>query len=137
MATCFVSLPATPVFDSYYRDKLVRAIQRLGLDPVRADDLDRRGAIWDQIRSGVAEAAICVVDITGRNSAALYVLGIAHGMNKPVVLLLQSPDDAPLDLRFGRNILYRPGTARWEDMLALQVESAIRDMLEVSRGTAP
>lgn len=122
-------MPSAASFDAYYREILVRAILRAGLQPVRADDLDKRGAITDQIRAGVSEAAICVVDLTGRSIATLYVLGMAHGMGKPVILLVQSPDDLPFDLRFGRYILYRPDTARWEDMLSMQLQSAIRESL--------
>ena len=133
MATCFISIP----FDAYYHQVLVRAILRAGLQPVRADDLDKHRAITDQIRDGVSEAAICIVDLTGRSTNALYVLGMAHGMGKPVILILQDPQDLPYDLKLGSYILYRPGTARWEDMLSLQLQAAIRDSAGINFGTAP
>ena len=137
MATCLVSLPSTASFDAYYRDIFVRAILRAGLQPVRADDIDKHAAMTDQIRAAVSEAAFCVADLTGRNTTVLYVLGMAHGMGKPVILIVQRQDDLPYDLRFGRHLLYRPGTARWEDMLSLQLQAAIRDTLAVNAGTGP
>lgn len=130
-------MPPAASFDAYYREVLVRAIVRAGLEPVRADDLDKHGAITDQIPAGVSDAAVCVVDLTGRSSAVLYVAGMAHGAGKPVILLAQSPDDIPHDLRFGRYIVYRPGTAQWEDMLSLKLQAAIRDSVAVNFGTAP
>ena len=130
-------MPSGTAFDAYYNQLLVRAILRAGLEPVRADDIDKHRAIEDQIRSGVADAAACIVDLTGRNITVMYVLGVAHGMGKPVILLVQSPDDLPFDLRFVRYIVYRPGTARWEDMLSLQLQTAIRESAAVSSGTAP
>jgi len=137
MATCLVSMPSATSFDAYYREILVRAILRAGLEPVPAYDIDKLHAITDQILAGVSEAAICVVDLTGRSSTVLYVLGMARGLGKPVILLVQSRDDLPYDLRNGRYILYRPGAARWEDMLSLQLQAAIRESGAVNFGTAP
>ena len=137
MDTCFVILPSTASFDVYYREIFVRAIQRSGLQPVRAPDLDKHEAIRDQIPAGVAEAAMCIADLTGRSTTVLYVLGMAHAMGKPLVLVAQSMDDLPYDLRFGTHVLYRPGTARWEDMLSLQLQSAIRETVNVTFGTGP
>ena len=135
MGTCLVSLPPGSSFDSYYNQVFVRAIMRAGFRPVRADDIDRHRAIEYRIRNDVAEAAICVVDLTGRNVNVLYVLGLAHGMGKPVLLLVQNADDLPFDLRLVRHLLYRPGTAKWEDMLSLQLQGAIRDFVAASSGT--
>jgi hypothetical protein len=129
VSTCFVGLPPAASYDAYYREILVRAVLRAGLDPVHADHLDKHGAIAEQIRAGVSDAAICVVDLTGRSGAALYVLGLAHGIAKPVIVLVQNPDDLPYDLKLGHYILYRPGTAHWEDMLSLQLRTAIREGL--------
>src|SRR5690349_4276479 len=99
MATCFVSMPSTPPFDTYYK-VLARAIVQAGLDPILADDMDRPRAIRDQIAAGLSEAAICVVDLTGRSLTSLYVLGMAHGTGKPLVQLVQNQDDLPFDLKF-------------------------------------
>jgi hypothetical protein len=137
MATCFVATPNAAPFDAYYREILVRAILRTGLEPIRADDIDKHRAVADQIRTGVSNAEVCVVDLTTRSITALYVLGMAHGMGKPLVLIAQSTDDLPYDLRLGRHIVYRPGAARWEDMLSLQLQAAIREIVGVNFGTAP
>jgi hypothetical protein len=137
MSTCFVAIPAIASFDAYYREVLVRAIVRAGLEPVRAEDIDKHRAVTDQIFAGVSEAAICVLDLSSRSTTVLYALGLAHGLGKRIVLLAQSPDDVPYDLRFGRYIVYRPGTARWEDMLSLQLQAELRESLAVRLGTVP
>lgn len=127
MTTCLVSLPPRAPFDEYYDKLLTRAITRAGLTPVRSDDLDRHRAVADRICSGVSDASVCILDLTGRSASVLYVMGLAHAMGKPVILLVQNIDDLPFDLRFSSYLLYRPGTAGWEDMLSLRLESAIRE----------
>ncbi len=47
-----------------------------------------------------------VAELTGRNPNVLYELGIAHTLGKPVVMITQSLDDVPFDLRHHRSIPY-------------------------------
>src|SRR5579884_3627140 len=126
MAICFVAMPWGVPFDAYYK-VVARGLAQAGMEPVRADDIDRPRAIRDQIGSGIAEAAVCVIDVTGRSVTCMYALGLVHGLGKPMVLLSQNEADLPFDLRFVQHLTYRPGTARWEDMLALQLQTAVRD----------
>lgn len=131
MATCFVSLPSSAPFDSYYKQILAGAIMRVGLEPVRAEDIGRPRA-FDQIREGVRNAAACVADLTGLSAGVLYALGLAHGLGTPVVLLAQSSDELPFDLRFVRYVVYHPGAARWQDMFSMQLQAALRALAPLS-----
>ena len=127
-------MPTAPPFEAYH-NLVAQAIVQAGLTPVFAEDMDHPRAVRDQISRGMSEAAICVVDLTGRGPIAIYVLGLAHGLGRPVVQLAQSEYDLPFDLRLMPHIIYRPGTARWEDMLSLQLQRAVRETLAVSSGT--
>jgi hypothetical protein len=126
MATCFVSLPSGSQFDGYYKHILAPAATRAGLDPVRAQEIGRPHA-FEQIWIGLHTAAACLVDLTGLNFNVLYVLGLAHAWDKPLVQIVQSTDELPFDLKFTHHILYRPGAARWEDMFSMQVQAALRE----------
>ena len=133
MATCFVSMPPGPSFDAYYK-VFARAITQVGFEAVRASEIDHPRVMRDQIFAGVANAAVCLVDLTQRNITPVYVLGLAHGMGKPVIQLVQNQNDLPFDLRFVQHLVYRPGAARWEDMLTLQLQNALRETVAVSPG---
>ena len=55
---------------------------------------------------GICEADLIVAELTSLNPNVLYELGIAHGLNKPTILLTQSIEDVPFDLRSYRIISY-------------------------------
>jgi hypothetical protein len=80
----------------------------------------------------MASAAVCIADLTGQTAGVIYVLGLAHGMGKPVILLVQSAGELPFDLRLRRHIVYHPAASKWEDMLSLQLQAALRDIAPLS-----
>ena len=131
MATCFVSLPPGSQFDGYYKHILSPASTRAGLEPVRAQAIGSPHA-FEQIWIGLHTAAACLVDLTGLNINVLYVLGLAHAWDKPLVQIVQSTEELPFDLKFTPHILYRPGAARWEDMFKMQVQAALREFAQPS-----
>ena len=47
-----------------------------------------------------------IANIEGKNSNVMYELGIAHTMNKQVILACKTKLDIPLDLAAKRFILY-------------------------------
>ena len=107
-ASCFVLMPFHGDFDDVFRT-LVMALQsqELNLLCQRADDF-RRPNILDTILSNIAQAEFIIADLTGLNPNVFYELGIAHCVKEPenVVLLTQSLEFVPFDLRHLRCIVY-------------------------------
>jgi HEAT repeat protein len=58
--------------------------------------------IWKSIR----QSKLVIADLTGRNPNVFYELGLAHAIQKPVILLSQNVNDVPFDLRHVRVIIY-------------------------------
>ena len=58
--------------------------------------------IWKRIN----EAKILISELTGRNANVFYETGIAHTIGKEVILITQSMEDVPFDLRHLRCIVY-------------------------------
>jgi hypothetical protein len=60
-----------------------------------------------------------------------YELGLAHALEKPVVLVSSNQEDVPFDLRHIRVILYDHADPFWGqkliDKIADNIKSAIRD----------
>lgn len=134
--TCFVMMPFADPVGGYYKLIYEPAIKKAGITPVRADtDIFGTGKIIDQIWSGINRAKVLVAELTGRNPNVLYELGLAHALNKPVVLVSSNEPDVPFDIRHVRVIYYDVNDPFWGDKLiakvAENVVSAIKNPNEV------
>lgn len=79
----------------------------------RADDFYGAGYIMEDILTGIVSSEYIVADVTGKNANVFYELGIAHSC-KPaskVVIISQTLEDIPFDLRHMRCIIYRNDSA--------------------------
>lgn len=115
---CFVLMPFARAFDDVY-DSIRSACEspNVFLACRRADDFYGPGHIMEDILGGIMEADYVVADLTGRNPNVFYELGIAHATKDAsrVVIVTQSLEDVPFDLRHMRCIVYRsdlPGLRR-------------------------
>jgi nucleoside 2-deoxyribosyltransferase len=89
-------------------------IKKLGAEaPVRAGEtcladaeIFATGKIIDQVWRGINAAKVLVAELTTRNANVFYELGLAHALNKPVVLVSSNETDVPFDLHHIRVIYY-------------------------------
>jgi hypothetical protein len=105
---CFIVMPfGDPELQVVYED-FVRPVveEQCALDCERGDDVFGSNVVMDDIRSSITGADIVVADLTGKNANVFYEVGIAHTVGKPVLLMAQSIDDVPFDLRHRRVLLY-------------------------------
>lgn len=124
--SCFVMQPFSPPLGTYYSSIYKPAIEKAGLKAVRADaDLFGTGKIIDQVWRGISEAKVLVAELTSRNPNVFYELGLAHALNKPVVLISASEDDVPFDLRHIRVIYYDNTDPFWGSKLLEKVAENI------------
>ena len=130
--TCFVMMPFADPLGTYY-DKIYRpAIEKAGLKPIRADnEIFGTGKIIDQIWTGINSAKVLIAELTQRNPNVFYELGLAHALQKPVVLISSNEDDVPFDLHHIRVIYYDVSDPFWGTKLIEKVAenllSAIKD----------
>lgn len=110
---CFVIMPFLPELNYFYlyvRDHLER---RHGVRCERADANVLTIPILDKITASVRAADFVVADCTGRNANVFYELGIAHTLEKPVVLITKDEiSQAPSDVRHFEFIKYGLGDHR-------------------------
>jgi nucleoside 2-deoxyribosyltransferase len=85
----------------------------------------------DQIWRGIHSADVLVAELTSKNPNVFYELGLAHALEKPVVLVSSNQEDVPFDLRHIRVILYDQTDPFWGqklvDKLADNIQSALAD----------
>ena len=95
-----------PDLNVVYEDFVKPVLRESGFDTLRADDIFGSQVIMEDIFSGIRSAVLLVAELTGRNANVFYEVGIAHALRKEVLLLSQSIDDVPFDLRHRRVLLY-------------------------------
>lgn len=117
-------------FDSYYESIYVPAIDAAGLEPCRADDLYRPSTIIHDIWSYTQSAKLVLADLSGKNANVFYELGLAHALAKPAILITESMEDVPFDLRALRVLEYNKNEPRWGEALQEKITASIREVLD-------
>ena len=127
---CFVLMPFGDIRDlqTVYRDHVKAIIERCGLRCERADDIYDVSGVMQSVWEGINRARVVVADLTERNANVFYELGIAHTLGKPVIMLSQSIDFVPFDLRHLRCIVYTY-TPRGRTHLEQALERTIKTLL--------
>lgn len=116
--TCFVMMPFADPLGSYYTSVYKPGIEKAGLKAVRADDeIFATGKIIDQVWRGIHSAKVLVAELTTRNPNVFYELGLAHALQKPVVLVSRTEEDVPFDVRHVRVIYYETNDPFWGEKL--------------------
>ena len=103
---CGVLMPFTPLLNEIYEENLAPAIKASGFEPLRADEIWRDSVLVNDIFDLIYGSAVIIADLSGRNANVLYELGIAHTLGRPVVPIVQEPNDIPFDLRHHRYLQY-------------------------------
>ncbi len=102
----FVLMPFDEGFTSIYEHIIKPAFKDVGYEVSRADSfIDQQNIIRD-IVNGIANADLVVADLTNLNPNVLYELGLCHALKIPTILLSQSIEEVPFDLRSYRIQVY-------------------------------
>jgi len=129
--TCFVMQPFAIPHSDYYEKIYKPAIEKAGLQPVRADaEIFGTGKIMDQVWRGMNAAKVLMAELTTRNPNVFYELGLAHAMKKPVVLVSSNEADVPFDLHHIRVIYYDVNDPFWGTKLIDKVAENILSALK-------
>lgn len=119
-----VMMPFDARFDGVYAC-LQDAITAAGMTPKRADDIWVNDHVIQDVVSLISRAMVVVCDVTGRNPNVFYEMGIAHTLGRNVIILTQSDQDVPFDIR---SIRYLPYLGNSQGLAALM--SSVKERLE-------
>ncbi|MCP5051189.1 MAG: hypothetical protein GY940_28750 [bacterium] len=105
---CFVLMPFRSKLDPVY--KVIREVVVSGhsLLCVRSDDIYSTGIVIKEVWDNICMAQIVIADATGRNVNVFYEMGLAHALNKTLIIMAQSMKDIPFDLQHRRVLIYSP-----------------------------
>jgi GAF domain len=113
----FVQIPFRKEFTNVYSLGIKQTVETLGMRCEKVDEVKLPHDILRQIYECIRKSDIVISEMTDRNPNVFYETGYAHALDKPTILLAQSADDIPFDLRHFKHIIY---DAR--DIPALQEE---------------
>lgn len=102
----FVLMPFAEEFSDVYQYLICESLTSVGYRVTRADDIKSQNNILADIVEGIVASELIVADLTGANPNVYYELGIAHALDKNVILLAQEISDLPFDLRSYRVVAY-------------------------------
>lgn len=97
----FVVMPFNKdiVSNDVYELGIKDAIESFNLKCVRIDeDLESKG-FMDKIYSHILDSELVIVDFTGERPNCYYEAGIAHALNKEVIIISQTGDSVPADIK--------------------------------------
>ncbi len=102
----FVLMPIDEKFNDIYKFGIKGAAEDAGAYAERVDEQIFTEGILERIFNQINKADVIVADMTGRNANVFYEVGYAHALGKIVLLLTQSADDIPFDLKHKQHIVY-------------------------------
>jgi hypothetical protein len=129
---CFVVMPfGSEDLTVVYEDFVRPTITNCGLVCERGDDLFGSNIVMDDIQHSIETARLIIADLTGKNANVFYEVGIAHALHKPVLLLAQSMNEVPFDLRHRRVLVYEyspRGCRKLENHLSESIKAMLSDL---------
>jgi chaperonin GroEL len=99
-------MPFREPYLAVYENAIKGAMHRLGFECKKADDLTSQRNIMKDVVDGISASTLVVADLTEMNTNGFYELGISHSLAKKTILLAQSVENVPFDLRAYRVIPY-------------------------------
>ena len=129
----FVLMPFTESWSDYIWQEqikpIVENIEQHGLICRRANDLFGHDVMQD-IYESILTANIVIADITNQNANVFYELGLAHSLNKNIILLSQGVEHIPFDLNRFRHCIYSndgPGYKTLKDYIPKAINDIISE----------
>jgi len=129
----FMVMPFADDFPPIYDDHIKPIAEGMGYVVKRGDDPFGRTSIMTDIWSAINNAKLVISECTGRNPNVFYEMGIAHTLDKPVIMITQNMDDIPFDIRHLRVIKYDyspRGMRKFEADLTKAITNLLNDSAE-------
>jgi hypothetical protein len=137
--TCFVISPIGKEgtqehskFKDVFEYIIKKAVKESGyeLRVARADDINRTGSFIKDILENIHSSFVVIADLTGQNPNVFYELGVRHCLAPRTILIAQSLDDIPTDLREYRTIVYdtsAKGATQFQTRLSAYLEEIYKE----------
>jgi hypothetical protein len=142
-STAFVAMPFAEPFASRYAEFYVPLLDALGYRAIRAWGGIAFEDYWELLVTLIAKAGLMLADITGGNVNVLYEIGLAEGMDKTALLVMErSEAEPPSNLGYHAVVMYDASDPRWPAGVVTDTAVVLRAGLDgaarrVARNTKP
>jgi len=116
----FVLIPLREEFNDLFENGIKSVAEDLKLCCEKADTITHTDVNLNNICENIIKSKCLIADLTGGNPNVFYEVGLAHALDKKVILIAQNRSDVPFDLKGTRNIEYKD---------AINLKSQLRNTL--------
>lgn len=102
----FVLMPFNPRETSTFA-AIVKAFEGTKMKVLRGDEEPAKGDVLSHIIKQMLKARLVIANVNSRNPNVMYELGIAHALNKNVIIIADSENNMPFDINSRRILFYR------------------------------
>ncbi len=120
----FILTPFHKKFDEAY-NTIKKVCDSTDIRCIRGDEQNFKGDIFSHVLLNIVQAKLIIANISGRNPNVMYELGLAHALDKNVILVAETLQDIPVDLKSKRIVTYT-NTQELEKNLPLELLKIIR-----------
>jgi len=124
----FVIMPFADEFMPIYDDHIKKVVEDMSHKIIRGDDSFSRRSVMNKIWSQMNNAKLIIAECTGQKPNVFYELGMAHTLDKSVVMITQNIKDIPFDIHHLEVIEYEytpRGTIKLEEKLKSAIEKLL------------
>src|ERR1700759_367710 len=110
LSTCFVLMPFDKALNNVY-GIIKEILDNLDIKCNRSDDIFDSLPILSTVLEQILRSEFIIADLTNRNPNVFYEVGLCHSFRNPenVILIAQSMNDIPFDIRHLPIIIYNSG----------------------------
>jgi hypothetical protein len=121
----FVLMPFEEKFADIYKFGIKGAADDAGAYAQRVDEQIFDEGMLDRIFNQINKADVIVADMTAKNPNVFYEVGYAHALDKVVLLITQSANDIPFDLKHRQHTVYSGSINHLRSELAGRITWAV------------
>lgn len=123
----FIAMPfADEKYNSIYNSYIKPILNKMHYEAVRIDEKTNPGDVMEFVWKEINESAFVIADVSIANPNVLYEIGIAHTLGKEVIILTDSPDKVPFDIKKNRYLDYSVYDEKSIKEMKEKLESAIK-----------
>lgn len=133
----FVIMPFEDWFHIYYDKIYIKAIEKTKLTPkILANSVGPKVLVQEMFDL-TKKAEVILADLTRNNANVCYELGLAHALNKPAILIIDSTETIPFDVTAFRVIKYDKNFPDWGDKLKQDIISSLEEIIKNPKDFKP
>jgi len=125
---CFVIMPFKEMYRELYDNFIKQILAQQGLETKRADEVFGTRPVIEDILENIVKSRLIVAFFTESNPNVLYEIGVAHALNKDVIILAPDVSTLPFDVRHRRCIPYE-NSLLGSEKLKSDLQQTVRHLL--------